>query len=62
MSDLLEFLLQILMKIIGSMFEGTVEILRLDWRERKLSKTGLIMLVIWFAIIVLLIVYMVIPQ
>ena len=62
MSDLLEFLLQILMKIIGSMFEGTVEILRLDWRERKLSKTGLIMLVIWFAIIVALIVYMVIPQ
>lgn len=58
----MEFLLQILMKIIGSMFEGTVEILRLDWRERKLSKTGLIMLVIWFAIIVALIVYMVIPQ
>ena len=62
MSDLLEFLLQILMEIIRSMFEGTVEILRLDWRKRKLSKTGLIMLVIWFAIIVALIVYMVIPQ
>ena len=62
MSDLLEFLLQILMEIIGSMFEGTVEILRLDWRERKLSKTGLIMLVIWFSIIVALIVYMVIPK
>ena len=62
MSDLLEFLLQILMKIIGSMFEGTVEILRLDWRERKLSKKGLIMLTIWFAIIVALIVYMVIPK
>jgi len=62
MSDLLEFLLQILMEIIESMFEGTIEILRLDWRERKLSKTGLIMLVIWFAIIVALIVYMVIPQ
>ena len=44
------------------MFEGTVEILRLDWRKRKLSKIGLIMLVIWFAIIVALIVYMVIPQ
>ena len=44
------------------MFEGTIEILRLDWRKRKLSKTGLIMLVIWFAIIVTLIVYMVIPQ
>ena len=62
MSDLLEFLLQILMEIIGSMLEGTVEILRLDWRKRKLSKKGLIMLVIWFAIIVALIVYMVIPQ
>jgi putative diacylglycerol kinase len=62
MSDLLEFLLQILMEIIEFMFEGTIEILRLDWRERKLSKTGLIMLVIWFAIIVALIVYMVIPQ
>jgi len=62
MSDLLEFLLQILIEIIGSMFEGTVEISRLDWRKRKLSKKGLIMLVIWFAIIVALIVYMVIPQ
>ena len=63
MSDLLEFLLQILMEMIGStMFEGTVEILRLDWRKRKLSKKGLIMLVIWFAIIVALIVYMVIPK
>ena len=62
MSDLLEFLLQILMEMIWSMFEGTVEILRLDWRKRKLSKKGLIMLVIWFAIIVALIVYMVIPQ
>ena len=50
------------MEIIGSMFEGTVEIVRFDWRERKLSKKGLIMLVIWFAIIVALIVYMVIPQ
>ena len=48
--------------MIGSMFESTVEILRLDWRKRKLSKKGLIMLVIWFAIIVALIVYMVIPQ
>ncbi|EEG34088.1 diacylglycerol kinase [Neisseria flavescens] len=63
MSGLLEFLLQILMEMIGSMmFEGTVEILRLDWRKRKLSKKGLIMLVIWFAIIVALIVYMVIPK
>lgn len=62
MSDLLEFLLQILMEIIESMFEGTIEILRLDWRKRKLSKKGLIMLVIWFAIIVALIVYMVIPK
>ena len=62
MSDLLEFLLQILMEMIGSMFEGTVEILRLDWRKRKLSKKGLIMLAIWFAIIVALIVYMVIPK
>ena len=62
MSDLLEFLLQILIEMIGSMFEGTIEILRLDWRKRKLSKTGLITLVIWFAIIVTLIVYMVIPQ
>ena len=50
------------MEIIGSMFEGTIEILRLDWRERKLSKKGLIMLAIWFAIIVALIVYMVIPK
>ena len=50
------------MEIIESMFEGTIEILRLDWRKRKLSKKGLIMLVIWFAIIVALIVYMVIPQ
>jgi len=24
------------------MFEGTVEIVRFDWRERKLSKKGLI--------------------
>ena len=62
MSDLLEFLLQILMEIIGSMFEGTVEILKLDWRKRKLSKKGLIILTVWFAIIVALIVYMVIPQ
>ena len=62
MSDLLEFLLQILMEIIESMFEGTIEILRLDWRERKLSKKGLIMLAIWFVIIVALIVYMVIPK
>ena len=62
MSDLLEFLLQILMEMIGSMFEGMVEKLRLDWRKRKLSKKGLIMLVIWFAIIVALIVYMVIPK
>ena len=37
------------------MFEGTVEIVRFDWRERKLSKKGLIMLTIWFAIIVALI-------
>ena len=62
MSDLLEFLLQILMEIIRSMLEGTIEILRLDWRKRKFSKKGLIMLAIWFAIIVALIVYMVIPQ
>ncbi|QCL70337.1 diacylglycerol kinase [Neisseria subflava] len=46
MSDLLEFLLQILMEMIGSMFEGMVEILRLDWRKRKLSKKSLIMLAI----------------
>ena len=62
MSDLLEFLLQILMEMIGAMFEGTIEILRLDWRKRKLSKKGLIMLTIWFAIIVALIIYMVIPK
>ena len=63
MSDLLEFLLQILMEMIGStMFEGTVEILRLDWRKRKLSKKGLIMLAIWFVIIVALIAYIVIPK
>ena len=62
MSDLLDFLLQILMEIIESMFEGTIEILRLDWRKRKLSKKGLIMLAILFAVIVALIVYMVIPQ
>lgn len=62
MSDLLEFLLQILMEIIGSMFEGTIEILRLDWRKRKLSKEGLIMLSVWSAVIVALIVYMVIPK
>ena len=48
--------------MIGSMLEDTIEILRLDWRKRKLSKKGLIMLVIWFAVIVALIVYMVIPQ
>ena len=62
MSDLLEFLIQILMEIIRSMLEGTIEILRLDWRKRKFSKKGLIMLAIWFAIIVALIVYMVIPK
>ena len=62
MSDLLEFLLQILMEMIWSMFEGSVEILRLDWRKRKLSKKGLIMLAIWFVIIVALIAYMVIPK
>ncbi|OFO63851.1 diacylglycerol kinase [Neisseria sp. HMSC065C04] len=62
MSDLLEFLLQILMEIIRSMLEGTIEILRLDWRKRKLSKKGLIMLTIWFAIIVALIIYMVITK
>ncbi len=48
--------------MIGSMFEGTVEILRLDWRKRKLSKKGLIILTVWSAVIVALIVYMVIPQ
>ena len=58
----MKFLLQILMEIIESMFEGTIEILRLDWRKRKLSKKGLIMLAILFAVIVALIVYMVIPQ
>lgn len=62
MSDLLEFLLQILIEIIGSMFEGTVEISRLDWRKRKLSKKGLIMLAIWFVIIVALIAYIVISK
>lgn len=62
MSDLLEFLLQILIEIIGAMFEGTVEILRLDWSKRKLSKEGLIMLTVWSAVIVALIVYMVIPK
>ena len=62
MSDLLEFLLQILMEMIESMFEGTIEILRLDWRKRKLSKKGLIMLTVWSAVIVALIVYMVIPK
>lgn len=50
------------MEMMGAMFEGAVKILRLDWRKRKLSKKGLIMLAIWFAIIVALIVYMVIPQ
>lgn len=62
MSFLFEFILQIVMEMIGAMFEGMVEILRLDWRKRKLSKKGLIMLAIWFAVIVALIVYMVIPQ
>ena len=62
MSFLLEFILQIVMEMIGAMFEGTVKILRLDWRKRKLSKKGLIMLAIWFVIIVALIVYIVIPQ
>ena len=62
MSFLLEFILQIVIEMIGAMFEGMIEILRLDWRKRKLSKKGLIMLAIWFAIIVALIVYMVIPQ
>ena len=59
---LLEFILQIVMEMIGAMFEGTVKILRLDWRERKLSKEGLIMLTVWSAVIVALIVYMVIPK
>ena len=62
MSFLLEFILQIVMEMIGVMFEGTIEILRLDWRKRKLSKKGLIMLAIWFVIIVALIAYMVIPK
>ena len=62
MSFLLEFILQIVMEMIGVMFEGTIEILRLDWRKRKLSKKGLIMLAIWFAIIIALIVYMAIPK
>ena len=62
MSFLLEFILQIVMEMIGAMFEGTVKILRLDWRKRKLSKKGLIMLAIWFAVIVALIVYMVISK
>lgn len=62
MSFLLEFILQIVMEMIGAMFEGTVKILRLDWRKRKLSKKGLIMLTVWSAAIVALIVYMVIPQ
>jgi len=60
MSFLLEFILQIVMEMIGAVFEGTVEILRLDWRKRKLSKEGLIMLTVWSAAIVALIVYMVI--
>ena len=34
----LEFILQIVMEMIGAMFEGTVKILRLDWRKRKLSQ------------------------
>ena len=50
------------MEMIGAVFEGTVEILRLDWRKRKLSKEGLIMLSVWSAVIVALIVYMVIPK
>ena len=62
MSFLLEFILQIVMEMIGAMFEGTVKILRLDWRKRKLSKEGLIMLTVWSAAIVALIVYMVIPK
>lgn len=62
MSFLLEFILQIVMEMIGAMFEGTVEILRLDWRKRKLSQKGLIMLTVWSAVIVALIVYMVIPK
>ncbi|OFK15451.1 diacylglycerol kinase [Neisseria sp. HMSC071A01] len=62
MSFLLEFILQIVMEMIGAMFEGTVKILRLDWRKRKLSQKGLIMLTVWSAVIVALIVYMVIPK
>ncbi|OHR13103.1 diacylglycerol kinase [Neisseria sp. HMSC078C12] len=62
MSFLLEFILQIVMEMIGAMFEGTVEILWLDWGKRKLSQKGLIMLTVWSAIIVALIVYMVIPK
>ena len=62
MSFLLEFILQIVMEMIGAVFEGTVEILRLDWRKRKLSKEGLIMLAIWFVIIVALIAYIVISK
>ena len=62
MSDLLEFLLQILMEIIGSMFEGTVEIIEARLEKKKLSKKGLIMLAIWFVIIVALIAYIVIPK
>ena len=62
MSFLLEFILQIVMEMIGAVFEGTVEILRLDWRKRKLFKEGLIMLTVWSAVIVALIVYMVIPK
>ena len=50
------------MEMIGAMFEGTVEILWLDWGKRKLSQKGLIMLTVWSAIIVALIVYMVIPK
>lgn len=62
MSFLLEFILQIVMEMIGAVFEGTVKILRLDWRKRKLSKEGLIMLTVWSVVIVALIVYMVIPK
>ena len=50
------------MEMIGAMFEGMVKILRLDWRKRKLSQKGLIMLTVWSAVIVALIVYMVIPK
>ena len=48
--------------MIGAVFEGTVEILRLDWRKRELSKEGLIILTVWSAVIVALIVYIVIPK